>query len=158
VEQAEPKEGAGAARWSRSDWRVAAGIALLLAAAPGATLVGAWALRPAAEAEAAAIEPRARPRMTAERDAARGREALRALLRRPTLGAVIDRLAAVLPEGARLARAERGSDGALMLEVATPDPDELRRALRREPLLAGLRDRGQRQSEGGMIVTLASAP
>ncbi len=133
---------------------MAAGIALLLAAAPLAVIAGSALLRPGVEAEAEALRPNARPRMLAARDALRGRLALRALLRQPTLATVIDRLAAVLPEGARVARAERGSSGTLTIVVVTPDPDQLRRALRREPILAALRDRGQRQAEGGMTVTL----
>ena len=51
MEEAEPIETGRPARWLQSDWRVAAGIALLLAAAPGATLV----LRVEGEDEADAL-------------------------------------------------------------------------------------------------------
>ena len=157
MEPVEAAEAEPSARWSRADWQVAAGIALLLAAAPIATWAGAILLRPGVEAQVEVLRAQADPRIRADRDAARGRQVLRALLREPALGTAIDRLAAALPDGSQLVRAERKPDGALAVDIFTPDPDRLRSALRREPILAGLRDRGQRRSEAGMVVTLESA-
>ncbi|MEI9851845.1 MAG: hypothetical protein WDN24_14570 [Sphingomonas sp.] len=75
-------------------------------------------------------------------------------MRRPTIGATLDALARALPPEASLIRAGRDAQGLLTVEVAAPDPDQLRAAIRRDPLLAALRDTGQRQQEATMIVTM----
>jgi hypothetical protein len=135
------------------EWRVAAGVAVLLALGPAATMIGANLLTEAARAESRRLQARAAPRVAAEREAESERARLAAALRRPGVGAVIEAAARALPPEAALVRAERDADGLIELEVSTPDPDKLRAALRREPLLAGLRDSGQRQADAAMVVS-----
>ncbi len=44
-------------------------------------------------------------------------------------------------------------DGALELEIATPDPDQLRPALRSLPGIGTFRNTGQRRSDTGMVAS-----
>lgn len=141
----------------RGRW-VAGGVAALIALGPVATIVGADLIASGARAEARKLEAKAAPRIAAAKAAASDRETLAGVLRRPTLGLVIEALARTLPPEAALVRAERGRDGLLEVEVNTPDPDKLRAALRREPALSALRDTGQRQGDVAMVVAFKEAP
>jgi hypothetical protein len=142
----------------KREWWVAGGVAALIALGPVATIVGANWIAGGARAEARQLEAKAAPRIAAAKAAASDRETLAGVLRRPTLGLVIEALARGLPPEASLVRAERGRDGLLEIEINTPDPDRLRTALRREPSLATLHDTGQRQSEAAMVVAFKEAP
>lgn len=138
------------------DWRVGLGVALLLAAGPLLTIGGAAVLRADARAEARRLDATAAPRAAAARASAEARAALAPVLARPSIGQTLEALARALPEEARLARAERTAQGALEVDIAAPDPDAVRAALRRDPALAGLRDVTQRRGEGAMIATFRS--
>lgn len=135
------------------NWPVAAGIALLLAAGPAATILGANLLAENARREAAKLSAQAAPRVAVARAATAARAELLGMLRRPTLGATLETLARVLPADAMLVRVEQRAD-LLEIEVATPDPDSLRGALRRAPELARLREVDQRRGDAQMLVTL----
>ncbi len=139
------------ARWP------AVALALLIAAGPVCTIGGAQLLRAAAAGEAARLEAQAAPRRAAERGREQARHVLGAAITRPGPAALLDQIAAVLPQDDTLTRAERAADGSLEIEVATGDPDALRSAMRRQPALAGLRDVRQREGEGRTIVLLRQA-
>ncbi|NML05665.1 hypothetical protein [Sphingomonas sp. G-3-2-10] len=134
-------------------WMVPAGVALLLAAGPLATIIGAKIIAGNARADAAQLDKKLAPRIAAAKAAASDRAELIALLRRPGLGQVADALARALPPEASVQRIERNQAGLLEVEISTPDPDRIRAAIRREPALAGLRDAGQRQVDVMMVVT-----
>lgn len=139
-----------AVRLRGGDWRVGAAVTGLLALVPLAVIAVATLM-------AIGIEDRIAARTRTEAVAlARIAEAerLKAVIARPPVGATLEALARALPAEARLRRVARGVDGALIVEVATADPDRLRAALRREPLTARLRDVGQQGGPGGLIVTL----
>ena len=141
---------------SRGGWRAGIGVAMLLALAPLLTLAGAWWNERQVRGETAALARAAAPQLAAAREREAARAMLAALLARPNLGVTIESLARVLPAEATLAKAE-WSEGRLAIEVAAPDPDRLRAALRRDPTTAGLRDAGQRQGDGAMLVALEEA-
>jgi hypothetical protein len=134
-------------------WRFGVALAVLLAAGPVATLVGARIAENRALAAGAALTRTAAPRLEEARAHMAARDTLAPLLSRPTLGATLEGLARALPPENSLVRAERGEDGRLSIDVASPDPDPLRAALRREPVTQGLRDAGQRGGDGAMVVT-----
>ncbi|MEN3749805.1 hypothetical protein TPR58_21720 [Sphingomonas sp. HF-S3] len=136
------------------DWRVAAALAGVIALGPILTVAAASWASASARGEAAALRRTLAPRIAAERQAAAERETLVTLVRRPGAGVTLDALARAIPPESSLVRVERNAAGRLEVEVAAADPDRLREALRREPVLAGLRDAGQRQSDQGMIVSL----
>jgi hypothetical protein len=136
--------------------RLALAVALLIAAGPLATLVGAELLARQARSATAALDARLAPRMAAERDAEQARAAMRAMVAQPTLGATLDAVARALPADAAVVRAERGPDGALELEVSALDPDQLRPALRVLPGIGTFRNVGQRQNGAAMIVSFRS--
>jgi hypothetical protein len=140
------------ARWPEG--RVAIAVALLIVAGPLLTIGGARILSERHRAATARIEAEVAPRIASTAAAAEARAQMGAVLKRRTLGATIETLARALPADATLARVERNAQGRLALEVATPDPDKLRAALRRVPALARLRDTGQRQADAAMIVLL----
>jgi hypothetical protein len=142
-----------AARWPKGS--VAALVAALIAAGPLLTIGGAKLLAGQQRSAAAALESDASPRIEAARAAEAARNQMAAVLRRPALGATIEALARALPSDATLLRAERNPAGALELEIATPDPDRLRAALRRAPAFARLRNTGQRRADAKMIVLFA---
>ena len=73
---------------------------------------------------------------------------------RPAIGVTLDALAGALPPDAALARVERTRQGMLELDIATPDPDALRAAVRRVPEFARLRDTSQRRTDAAMIVSM----
>lgn len=145
------EEKGAVARWP------AVALALLIAAGPACTIGGAQLLRAAAAGEAARLEAQAAPRRAAERGREQARHVLGAAIIRPGPAALLDQIAAVLPQDDTLTRAERAADGSLEIEVATGDPDALRSAMRRQPALAGLRDVRQREGEGRTIVLLRQA-
>lgn len=135
------------------DWRIGAAVATLLAAGPLVTIGGAAVLRAGALAEASQFREAMASRGQAAQANAAARAALAPLLARPALGTTIEALARALPPDARLVRVERTAQGALEIDVATPDPDPLRAALRRVPVLSGLRDVRQQRTDGAMIVS-----
>ncbi|WP_010543197.1 hypothetical protein [Sphingomonas elodea] len=132
-------------------------LALLVASGPAATILGAHVLRVRAMTETAAMDARLAPRREAERARDAARAVLGAALAQPGPAALLDRVAAALPQADTLTRAERRADGTIELEVATSDPDALRGAMRRHPMLAGLRDVRQREGEGRTLVLLRQA-
>ncbi len=136
------------------DRRAGIAVAVLLVAAPLAVWAGARWTESGVRGDIVATEATARPRLAvlAARTAARAE--FEPLLSTPGVAATLDGLATALPGDAGLARAGRGADRRLSVDVATADPDRLRAALRRSPTTAGLRDAGQRRVDGGMTVTL----
>jgi hypothetical protein len=136
-------------------WGIAVAIGTLIVAGPLLTIVGARVIEDRVQAETMALERS--PAVVATRAAEARRGVLRTLLSRPGLAATLDGIARVFPPEASLTFAERDERGVLRIEVAAPDPDRLRAALRREPATASLRDAGQRRGEGAMLVTLESA-
>lgn len=153
---ARDREGASAA--TGGGWQLAVALALLIAAGPLVTLIVAWSQMPGAEAAA-----NARGRVADERrDAEAARRAARAmfvaLVRRPTLGGLAERLAQALPEEARVSSLAIASDGTVTVDVTAPDPDSLRSAMRRDPVLARLRDAGQRRGDAMMVVSFRGRP
>jgi hypothetical protein len=132
------------------DWRLAAALAALIALGPLVTIVGAAVIEHGARAEAARLTAQAAPRLKAEAREQAARAALRGAARDAGVAVWLDRVAAAIPADARVARMAREADGALELEISTPDPDLLRDALRRDPALAGFRETGQRRA-GAMI-------
>ncbi|WP_066656408.1 MULTISPECIES: hypothetical protein [unclassified Sphingomonas] len=136
------------------DIRLALALAGLVALGPLLTIVGAKGLRAGVEAENKVLEAQLRTRTApqAARDAAAAE--LRDAVRRPALVATLERLARALPDDARLVSAERDASGALKAEIATNDPDLLRGALRVDPLLAALREVGQRRTPDARVVVM----
>jgi hypothetical protein len=134
---------------------MAALVAVLIAAGPLLTIGGAKLLAGRERAAVARLAAEASPRIDAARAAAEARVQLGVVLRRPTLGATIEALARALPADATLVRAERNAQGGIEFDIAAADPDRLRSALRRAPALARLRNTGQRQADGRIIVTFA---
>lgn len=137
--------------------RVAIAVALLLAAGPLLTIGGAGLIGERQRAAAERVETELAPRIAAAEAARAARAEMALVLRRPTLGATIETLARALPADATLIRAERTAQGQLALEIAAADPDALRSALRRTPALVRLRDTGQREADGRLIVSLEGA-
>jgi len=135
-----------------SDMRVALALTGLVALGPLLTIVGANLLRAGVVAETRVIEQQVRARHApqAARDAAAA--ALRDAVRQPALVATLDRLARALPDDARLVSAAREPNGQLQVEISASDPDLLRGALRRDPLLAILRESGQRRTQDARVV------
>ncbi|MGK6355985.1 hypothetical protein ACMGDH_12285 [Sphingomonas sp. DT-207] len=134
-----------------ADWRVALAIAGLILSAPLLTIVGAKLLTGGAEREASALSTQLAPRIAAQREAEAAHQRLADALRGPGPSGTIEALARTLPAEAKIARLAREPGGAIDLEVAAPDPDRLRSALRRAPEFARVRDAGQRAGDGEMI-------
>jgi len=139
---------------ARRDWRDAALLALAIAAAP--LLVWAGTATFAARIEAATADARAALAPEIARRAAMraGHAELARIAAQPGAAATLEHFAAALPEDAMLVSVRRGPDG-LEAEIATPDPDRLRTALRGVPALSRLRETGQARGEATMRVTLA---
>lgn len=148
-------DAAPANRTTRWPGSLAALVAMLIVTGPLLTIGGAKLLEGWQKAAHARLEAEAQPRIEAARAATAAREQMDAVLRRRTLAATIEALARALPADATLVRAERTAQGALELEIAAPDPDRLRAALRRVPALARLRNTGQRQADTRIIVVLS---
>lgn len=139
------------------NWRLAAGLAALIALGPLVTIVGAGVLERSAAADAARLTAQAAPRSKAQARERAAREALRAAARDAGVAVWLDRVAAAIPADARVARMAKAADGAIELEITAPDPDLLRGALRRDPALAGFRETGQRRAGAMIAVTLRRA-
>ena len=129
-------------------------LAGLLTLAPLLTIGGAAVAERRTRAQIDGLAHEVEPKLLAGGQANTARARLRTLLATPTLGTTLDGLARALPSDAALASAERAADGRLRVEVAAPDPDRLRAALRRDPATSRLRDTGQQRGEGAMVVTL----
>ncbi|WP_066800542.1 hypothetical protein [Sphingomonas soli] len=135
-------------------WEAAAAVAVLIALGPLLTIAGAKLLLRPERAEIARLQADLAPRIAAEQAAQAAHVEMAAAVSRPPMGNTLEALARALPADATLLRAERTARGALDVEVTTIDPDRLRVAIRRAPELVGLRDNGQRQGDGAMIVSL----
>lgn len=132
----------------------AAAVAVLIALGPLLTIAGAKLIISHERAAIVRLQNELAPRLAAERVAQTARSEIGATVARPTMGTTLDTLARALPADATLSRAERTAQGALDVDVTTVDPDRLRAAIRRAPELTGLRDSGQRQGDGNMLVSL----
>lgn len=139
------------------DWRFAAALAGLIALGPLLTILGAGMIERGAFAEAARIRVQTEPRIKAEREERAARSALRTAAHAKPVALWLDRVAAAIPADVRVARMTKAADGAIELEISTPDPDLLRGALRRDPMLAGFRETGQRRAGAMIAVTLRRA-
>lgn len=135
-------------------------LAAAILATPLLTWSGAAVLTARAQVEGRAIARRAAPRVAQQVAAERARALLQPAWRTPTLGATLEAIARALPEDAALLRAERDGAGNLSVDVAAPDPDRVVVALRRDPVLAGLRATAQARvdADGRMRVTLEQRP
>ncbi|RYY29433.1 MAG: hypothetical protein EOP62_00925 [Sphingomonadales bacterium] len=138
----------------RPDLELAVAVAVLIALAPLFTIAGAKLLARHERSEITRLQTDLAPRIAAEQAAQTARSEIAAATSRPAMGTTLEALARALPADATLARAERTVQGALDLEITTVDPDKLRAAIRRAPELTGLRDSGQRQGDGIMLVSL----
>jgi hypothetical protein len=148
-----PAAGAQSSGGAWPEGSIAALVALLIILGALLTIGGARLLAAQQRAATARLDADAAPRIEAARAAAEARGQIDAVLRRMSLGATLEALARALPADATLIRAARTGEGVLEIDVAASDPDQLRAALRRTPALARLRNTGQRQAEGRMIVT-----
>lgn len=137
-----------------ANWESAAALAVLIALGPLATIAGAKLLTRHERAQIVSLQNNLAPRIAAEQAARTARSEIGAAIARPQMGATLEALSRALPADASLSRAERTAQGALEFDVTTTDPDRLRAAIRRVPELAGLRDSGQRQDGGTMLVSL----
>lgn len=133
-------------------------IAAMLVSAPLSTIAVAALLQMHVRNQTDALAERTAPLRVAAEDADRTRDQFRRAVRRPTLGVTVDRLSRALPQDAQIVRASRAADGSLSLQIATPDPDQLRAALRQDRQFASLRDVGQERGVAGMLVSLRGAP
>jgi hypothetical protein len=149
---------AEAANRSHPTRRWVAALVLLIAAGPALTWAGATLLEHRARTDIAALSPSAQPVLTRTRADAATRAAWAPLLDRATLGTTIERLAATLPANDRLASVASRTDGTLDVTILTADPDALRDALRREPVLSQLHEAGQQRGDAAMRVTLTGRP
>jgi hypothetical protein len=143
---------------AKSPLRWLAALALVLGAGPAFTWAGATFLTQRTRAEIAALAPRATPLLARSRADAATRDTLAPLLDRAPLGTTLERLAATLPADNRVASVASEQDGTLRVVVLTADPDALRDALRREPVLAQLKEAGQQGDEATLRVTLVGRP
>lgn len=140
------------------NWRLAAGLAALIALGPLATIVGAGMLRASTEREAEALSEQGRRRFEAEARDREARAMFRDTVRRPPVSVVLDRMARVVPRDARLTAISYADNGELRIEILALDPDPLRMALRRDPMFAKLRETEQRRAGAGTIVLLRGQP
>lgn len=138
----------------RPDLEGAAAVAVLIALGPLLTIAGAKLIASHERAGIVRLQNELAPRLAAERVTQTARSEIAATIARPAMGITLDTLARALPADATLARAERTAQGALDIDVTAVDPDKLRAEIRRAPELSGLRDSGQRQGDGNMLVSL----
>lgn len=134
-------------------WSFALRLALLIAAGPVLTIVGARWLEARAQAEATRLRASIAPRIEAAARSQAARDMLRNVVRQPAFAVTLDRLASVLPQEARVARMARNLDGVTTIEITAPDPDQVRAALRRDPVFGGFREVGQRRAGSMMLVS-----
>ncbi|WCT72885.1 hypothetical protein PQ455_14755 [Sphingomonas naphthae] len=140
-----------------------AGPLIVLAAIP---LVSALAVEGQAQLgrwRNASLERTLAPKLAAHAAVARAaavQEAALPLLTRPTIGAVAEHLAAVLPGTARVHLMAVDAKGRLRLEIDCPDPEALRAALAGDPLFETLRMTGQgvAASEGVRVILASPEP
>lgn len=138
----------------KPDLERAAALAVLIALGPLLTIAGAKLITRHERSEIVRLQNDLAPRLAAEQAAQTARAELAAAVTRPAMGTTLETLARALPADATLSRAERTAQGALDIDVTAVDPDKLRAEIRRAPELAGLRDSGQRQGDGSMLVSL----
>lgn len=136
------------------DWRIAGALGALIALGPLLTIGGAGVLASRAQQNAARIEAGLAARMTAEAQGRSARATFRQAVRGAPAALWMDRIARVLPADARVAAMARSSSGEFEVQISTPDPDQLRSALRRDPAFAALRETGQRRAGAMMLVTM----
>lgn len=129
-------------------------LAVLIASIPLSIWAGGRWLEAGERARIAVAERQLAPRRAAAKAEAEERAGMAALLARPRAIAVLNALAETLPADARIVRMSRDGTGVLTLEVATPDPAELRAALRGDARFAALRSIAERRGDAGMVVTL----
>ncbi|MBX3594186.1 hypothetical protein [Sphingomonas sp.] len=134
-------------------WPVAIALAAVIALGPLLTLIGASAIERDARREAAAVIAQAAPRVAAATASRAARASLRSATYEAPVAVWLDRVARVLPADARIAVMRRRG-ATIDLQLSTPDPDRLRGALRREPMLAGFREVDQRRAGAVLLVTL----
>ncbi len=141
-----------------ADLRFALALAALLALGPLLTIVGANLLRAGVDAENRELESQLRTRLAPQVARHEAAARLRDAVRQPALAATLERLARALPDDARLVSAARTADGRLQIEISASDPDQLRGALRRDPVLAALRETGQRRTQDARVVVTLGVP
>jgi hypothetical protein len=145
------------ARLARPSGTALTAVALVLATIPATTAIGAWGIAGIDRWRAARIAKRQAPAIAAYARVAaveRARDDVEAVMAIPSLTGLADRLRATLPEDAGLAAMALAESGELTIELETPDPDRLRTALAADPLLASLRETGQRRTDGGTIAVV----
>ncbi|WNO54783.1 hypothetical protein [Stakelama saccharophila] len=128
--------------------------AISLVCVPAATLGLANLMTRTAERRTERLEIQAQPILAARRAMTDARVALRTGLRQPAPAALLDALAAALPEDARLVSVDAAGNGGVTMQVVTDDPDQLRRALRRVEAFHAVRDLSQRRVNAAMLVTV----
>lgn len=134
------------------DLSLVAALAGIIALGPLITIVGANLLSARVEADNRAREAMLQTRRAPQAARREAATALHSAIRQPGLVATLERLAHVLPDDARLVMAARGSDGRLEVEIAANDPDLLRAALRRDPVLGAMRETGQRRTQDARVI------
>jgi hypothetical protein len=133
--------------------RLAVAVAALIALGPVLTIGGAALLARREAAASATLQAELAPRIAAARQSEVARTRLSAALAQRPMANTLEALGRVLPPEASVVRAERTRAGALEIDIATPDPDKLRMALRRASEFGQIRNVAQRQGDAGMIVT-----
>ncbi|HVJ02776.1 MAG TPA: hypothetical protein VM662_11385 [Sphingomonas sp.] len=153
VQRARSKENAVPAARAAivASWWIPVIVAALIWLGPLTTMLGAKLLADDARREAQSLRVQLAPRIAAKREAETARAQLADALRGPGPSATLEALARVLPAEASVARVARESGGAIEIEIAAPDPDKLRAALRRAPEFARLRAVGQQAGDGAML-------
>lgn len=134
--------------------------ACLLAAIPFITAIGAWmlAITTAHDVEQLQLGSSASAYAGKPYLSPATRRDLASAMSRPTIGGLIQRLSAAIPQSASIASVMTDAKGQLTIAVETPDPDRLRLAIAADPLLARLAETGQsRTDDGAMRVTLRGA-
>lgn len=135
--------------------RAAILLAIAILATPMLTLAGATLTTAQVRRETQALTERAAPAVAARVARDRARATLAGAWNGPTLGATLEAIARALPDDAALFRVERDT-GPLNIDILAPDPDRTLSALRRDPVLGGLRAVAQSRAEGDgrMRITL----
>jgi hypothetical protein len=133
-------------------------IACLVGSIPLTIAIGAWVLHLTEERRSDALRRTLEPRLPLERAAEsieRARPSFARLVERATLSDVVERLARSLPAEAKVHAMGRDQAGILTIEIDTADPDLLRPAIERDPVLRDLDEVGQtRSGDHGLRVTL----
>lgn len=132
-------------------------LALLIASIPLSTWIGARWAEAGERARVAKATRQLVPRRAVAQAVVEERAGVAALLARPRGIALLNGLAETMPDDARIVRMSRDGAGIVTLEIATPDPAELRAALRGDARFAALRSIAERRGDAGMVVTLKGA-